>query len=137
MPGASQEWKTIGTERNGLVNLSREYGLPLPEPNRAVAWLKTTITSDRKQTKKADIGWTHQDSQVAAIIEASDGLSAVEIIQSRRPDLVFLDVQMPELNGVEVIAEVGAERMPLTVFVTAYDFSMRSAPLKQMRSTIS
>src|SRR5439155_4576001 len=55
------------------------------------------------------------------IIEASDGLAAVEIIQNRRPDLVFLDVQMPELNGLEVIAEVGAERMPLTVFVTAYD----------------
>jgi two-component system LytT family response regulator len=58
---------------------------------------------------------------VAAIVEASDGLSAVEIIQNRRPDLVFLDVQMPELNGLEVIAEVGAGRMPLTVFVTAFD----------------
>jgi two-component system LytT family response regulator len=62
-----------------------------------------------------------RDSQITAILEASDGLSAVEIIQNRRPDLVFLDVQMPELNGLEVIAEVGAERMPLTVFVTAYD----------------
>jgi hypothetical protein len=60
MPGASQEWKTISTERNGLVNLSREYGRPLPEPNRAVAWLKTTITSDKKQTKKVDIGWTRE-----------------------------------------------------------------------------
>jgi two-component system LytT family response regulator len=55
------------------------------------------------------------------MIEASDGLSALEMIQNRRPDLVFLDVQMPELNGLEVIAEVGAERMPLTFFVTAYD----------------
>jgi hypothetical protein len=60
MPNAAQEWKTISTERNGLVNLSREYGLPLREPNRAVAWLKTTITSDRKQTKKVDIGWTRE-----------------------------------------------------------------------------
>ena len=60
MPRGSQEWKTISTERNGLVNLSREYGRPLPEPNRAVAWLKTTITSDRKQTKKVDIGWTRE-----------------------------------------------------------------------------
>ena len=60
MPVASQEWKTIGTEPNGLVNLSREYGLPLHEPNRAVAWLKTTIASDRKQTKKVDIGWTRE-----------------------------------------------------------------------------
>jgi hypothetical protein len=60
MPGASPEWRAIGTERNGLVNLSREYGLPVHEPDRAVAWLKTTITSDRKQTKKVDIGWTRE-----------------------------------------------------------------------------
>jgi hypothetical protein len=60
MPGAPQEWKTISTERNGLVNLSREYGLPLHEPDRAVAWVKTTISSDRKQTKKVDIGWTRE-----------------------------------------------------------------------------
>jgi hypothetical protein len=60
MPGASEEWRTISTERNGLVNISREYGRPLPEPNRAVAWLKTTITSDSKQTKKVDIGWTRE-----------------------------------------------------------------------------
>jgi hypothetical protein len=60
MPDASQEWKPISTERNGLVNLSRVYGQPLPAPNRAVAWLKTTITSDRKQTKAANIGWTRE-----------------------------------------------------------------------------
>jgi hypothetical protein len=60
MPGTSQEWKTISTERGGLVNLSREYGRPLPEPNRAVAWLKTTIASDSKQTKKVEIGWTRE-----------------------------------------------------------------------------
>jgi hypothetical protein len=60
MPGASPEWKTISTERNGLVNLSRQYGRPLPEPKRSVAWLRTTITSDRRQTKKVDIGWTRE-----------------------------------------------------------------------------
>ena len=59
MPGASQEWKAISTERGGLLNLSREYGLPL-HGGRAVAWLKTTIASDVKQTKKADIGWTRE-----------------------------------------------------------------------------
>jgi hypothetical protein len=60
MPRASQEWQPISTERRGLVNISRVFGKPSPDPNRAVAWLKTTITSDRKQTKKADIGWTRQ-----------------------------------------------------------------------------
>jgi hypothetical protein len=60
IPSALQEWKTISTERNGLVNLSRVYGRPLPEPTRAVAWLKTTITSDNKQTQKVNIGWTRE-----------------------------------------------------------------------------
>ena len=60
MPGPSEAWKAIRTERNGLVNLSREYGRPVPEPNRALAWLKTTITSDLKQTKKVEIGWTRE-----------------------------------------------------------------------------
>ena len=60
MPGASQGWKTIRTERGGLANLSRVYGLPVREPNRGVVWLKTTITSDRKQAKKVEIGWTRE-----------------------------------------------------------------------------
>ncbi len=60
MPGASTAWKTISTERSGLVNLSREYGLPVQNANRALAWVKTTITSDKKQTKKLDIGWTRE-----------------------------------------------------------------------------
>ena len=79
------------------------------------------VADDEASARQRIIDLLSRDSQVGAIIEASDGLSAVEIIQNRRPDLVFLDVQMPELNGLDVIAEVGAERMPLTVFVTAYD----------------
>ena len=79
------------------------------------------VADDEAPARQRIIDLLRRDSQVAAIIEVSDGLSAVEIIQNRQPDLVFLDVQMPELNGLQVIAEVGAERMPITVFVTAYD----------------
>jgi hypothetical protein len=60
MPGPSADWKTLSTERNGLVNISRIYGRPVPQPNRALAWLKTSVTSDRKQTKKVDVGWTRE-----------------------------------------------------------------------------
>ncbi|HEY3740197.1 MAG TPA: LytTR family DNA-binding domain-containing protein [Bryobacteraceae bacterium] len=61
------------------------------------------------------------DAQVGTILEASNGLEAVEMIQRHRPDLAFLDVQMPELDGLGVIERVGADHMPLTIFVTAYD----------------
>jgi len=53
--------------------------------------------------------------------EAADGREAVAAIQGTRPDLVFLDVQMPEMDGFGVVAEVGAEHMPAVVFVTAHD----------------
>jgi len=79
------------------------------------------VVDDEAPARHRIIDLLRGDSRVAAILEASDGLSAVGIIQNRRPDLVFLDVQMPELNGLQVIAEVEAGRMPLTVFVTAYD----------------
>jgi two-component system LytT family response regulator len=52
---------------------------------------------------------------------SEDGLEAVEAIRDLAPDLVFLDVQMPGATGLEVVARVGAERMPATIFVTAFD----------------
>ncbi|MFN8571177.1 MAG: response regulator transcription factor [Gemmatimonadaceae bacterium] len=58
---------------------------------------------------------------VEIIAECADGASAVEAIGATGPDLVFLDVQMPDLDGFGVIERVGAERMPFVVFVTAFD----------------
>jgi two-component system LytT family response regulator len=60
-------------------------------------------------------------ANVAEIIEAADGDSAVRLIESRRPDVVFLDIQMPGQSGLSVVDAVGLDRMPVTVFVTAYD----------------
>ena len=61
------------------------------------------------------------DADIAAIQEARNGREAVEAIRAARPDLVFLDVQMPEMDGFAVVEEVGAEQMPAVVFVTAHD----------------
>jgi two-component system LytT family response regulator len=61
------------------------------------------------------------EARVSAIDEARNGAEAVRLIAERRPDLVFLDVQMPKTDGFGVIEEVGADRMPPVVFVTAYD----------------
>ncbi|MBZ2187134.1 MAG: LytTR family DNA-binding domain-containing protein [Bryobacter sp.] len=55
------------------------------------------------------------------ITEAANGRAAVDLLQSHHFDLVFLDIQMPEIDGLSVVHSIGVSRMPLTVFVTAYD----------------
>jgi two-component system LytT family response regulator len=62
-----------------------------------------------------------QEPEVDLIGECSDGVSAVEAIREQSPDLVFLDVQMPELDGFGVVSKVGGDKMPAVVFVTAHD----------------
>ncbi|HEX6106944.1 MAG TPA: LytTR family DNA-binding domain-containing protein [Gemmatimonadales bacterium] len=52
---------------------------------------------------------------------ADNGVAAVEAIRRLRPDLVFLDIQMPGKTGLEVLREIGADAMPATILVTAYD----------------
>ena len=61
------------------------------------------------------------DREVGRVLEAQNGLAATAMIQEERPDIVFLDIQMPGVDGFGVIDALGAENMPLTVFVTAYD----------------
>lgn len=53
--------------------------------------------------------------------EAANGLEAVEKVRSLHPDLVFLDVQMPGLDGLDVVDTIGPDEMPLTIFTTAFD----------------
>ena len=61
------------------------------------------------------------DPEVRLLAACGDGRAAVAAIHEQRPDLVFLDVQMPEMNGFEVLAAVGVQRMPAVIFVTAFD----------------
>jgi two-component system LytT family response regulator len=59
--------------------------------------------------------------QVQVIGECADGGEAVAAIRAQAPDLVFLDIQMPELDGFEVLEQLEGTRMPAVIFVTAYD----------------
>jgi len=59
------------------------------------------------------------DVEIVGVV--ADGASAIEAVQRLSPDLLFLDVEMPRKTGVEVVRELGAELMPPTIFVTAYD----------------
>jgi two-component system LytT family response regulator len=90
-------------------------------PMTASESIRVLIVDDEAPARQRLADLLRKDTHVATILEAGDGITAVEMIQSQRPALVFLDVQMPELDGLGVIDVVGADKMPLTIFVTAYD----------------
>jgi two-component system, LytTR family, response regulator len=88
-----------------------------PQPER----IRVLVVDDETPARQRLIDLLRKDPQIGEILEAENGMAAADMINRERPDLVFLDVQMAELDGLGVIDAVGAEQMPLTVFVTAYD----------------
>jgi two-component system, LytTR family, response regulator len=62
-----------------------------------------------------------RDPDIAAVQQAKNGHEAVAVIRREQPDLVFLDVQMPEMDGFAAVRQIGADQMPAVVFVTAHD----------------
>lgn len=82
--------------------------------------LRVLIVDDEVLARQRIEDLLAKEENVVIAGTASDGASAIEAIRELRPDLVFLDVQMPGKNGLEVARELG-EEMPATVFVTAYD----------------
>jgi two-component system LytT family response regulator len=83
--------------------------------------LTVLIADDERPARSFLSALLRQHTEVQIVGEAADGTSAVQLIESLRPDLVFLDLQMPELDGLEVVRLLKPETMPLVVFVTAYD----------------
>lgn len=83
------------------------------------------VVDDEAPARQRLVDLLRKEPMAGIILEASDGLEAIDVIERHRPALVFLDVQMPELDGLGVMDgvmnAVGPEAIPLTVFVTAYD----------------
>src|ERR1044072_5732814 len=83
--------------------------------------IRARIADDEPLARRRIKSLLVHDQSVDVIGECSDGFKAVTSISELNPDLVFLDVQMPAMDGFEVIKTIGAERMPTVIFVTAYD----------------
>jgi len=83
--------------------------------------IRALIVDDELLAREALQVMLGGDPEIEVIAECRNGKEAVIAIREQSPDVVFLDIQMPEMDGFQVIAEVGVEQMPVTVFVTAYD----------------
>jgi len=89
-----------------------------PAPPETISIL---VVDDEQPARQRLLDLLRKDPHVGRIHEAENGLAAARIIRDEKPDVVFLDIQMPGLDGWGTLAEVGADRMPLTIFVTAFD----------------
>jgi two-component system LytT family response regulator len=83
--------------------------------------LRTLVVDDDAPARERLITLLGEQSDIAIAGTCGNGPDAVDAIVSHRPDLVFLDVQMPEMSGFEVIDAVGVGAIPVLVFVTAWD----------------
>jgi two-component system LytT family response regulator len=85
------------------------------------ATVRALIVDDEPLARAHLRSLLRERGDVDVIGECGDGRSAIDQIRRLTPELVLLDIQMPELDGLEVIREVGPAKMPAVVFVTAYD----------------
>ena len=83
--------------------------------------IRTLIVDDEPLARERVMRFLRDESDIAIIGECGDGNEAIKIIRQQKPDLVFLDIQMPEKNGFEVIKSIDAKSVPAIIFVTAYD----------------
>jgi two-component system, LytTR family, response regulator len=83
--------------------------------------VRAVVVDDEAVARRRVIRLLSEREDIEVVGEANGGRTAVEAIQRSRPDLVFLDVQMPDFDGFEVLRQLEGEKLPVVVFVTAYD----------------
>lgn len=82
--------------------------------------MNTLIVDDEPLAREGMVLLLQEESAIKSVAQARNGAEAVAMIRAERPDLVLLDVQMPEMDGFGVLREIGAEHMPPVIFVTAH-----------------
>lgn len=91
---------------------------PSDEQSRSI---RVVVVDDEALARRNLIILLRNDPDIGTVIECGSGLEAIEEIRRCRPDLVFLDVQMPECDGFDVLELLGANLPETVIFVTAYD----------------
>jgi two-component system, LytTR family, response regulator len=92
---------------------------PLHQPLDAV--VRTVIADDERLARQKLLILLDSEPQVKVVAECQDGRQTVSAIRSLRPDMLLLDIQMPDLDGFQVLSEIPPEEMPVVIFTSAYD----------------
>lgn len=90
-------------------------------PPESAAPIKALVVDDEPLARRNLTVLLQRDPDIGSIAECGSGIEAIEAIRRSRPDLVFLDVQMPECGGFDVLEMLGADLPEAVIFVTAYD----------------
>jgi two-component system LytT family response regulator len=89
--------------------------------------LRVLVVDDEPLARSGIADLVARDEELEVVGQCGDGRAAVEAIGTLKPDLVLLDIQMPEMDGFEVIQQIGPDQMPAVIFITAYDqFAVRA-----------
>ncbi len=83
--------------------------------------LKVLVVDDEALARRNLTVLLRDDPEIGSVDECGSGVEAIEAVRKSRPDLLFLDVQMPECGGFDVLEMLGSEMPPAVIFVTAYD----------------
>ena len=83
--------------------------------------IKTLIVDDEPLARERVRRFLRDETEIEIVGEAANGAEAIDFIEKEKPELVFLDIQMPEKNGFDVIKSLDAKTIPTIIFVTAYD----------------
>lgn len=86
-----------------------------------LANIRTLVVDDEPLARTNLVVLLRLDAEIEIVGECTSGVEALSEIRDKKPELVFLDVQMPECDGFDVLEILGAARPPALVFVTAYD----------------
>src|SRR5271166_2572060 len=91
-----------------------------PRRSRPAMPIRVLLSDDEALARERLRSLIDEEPDLEIVAECGDGKSAIALIKREKPDLVFLDIQMPEVDGFGVVTAL-KEQMPLTIFVTAYD----------------
>ncbi|MEX2281167.1 MAG: LytTR family DNA-binding domain-containing protein [Gemmatimonadota bacterium] len=98
-----------------------------------MAEIRVVVVDDEPVARAGVQKLLRTDADIEIVGEAGNGRDAVALIQRVEPDIVLLDIQMPELNGFEVLSAIGSQNAPVIIFITAYDqFALKAFEVRAL-----